>query len=352
MELVLKLYDFLNEGKNLLDNLSLLMENKKKKLEKLNNLLDVNSWQESFKEYLKEKSYLEKDLEIYREVLNEYNLIIDLLNSGFTKEELEKDIVKFYKNIHDFFVKNKFSFEDEADCFLEIQAGTGGDDGEDLTNMLFKMYEKWSEKNNYKFNIIHINYSDHGIKGALIKIEGSKAYGFLKHETGIHRFVRHSPFNSLNKRQTSFIGVNIYAFKEEDSIIIEEKDLEYSFFRASGAGGQHVNKTDSAVRIKHIPTGIIVNCQNERSQTMNKNMALKFLKIKLEKKNLMEKELNMKNANSDKKNISWGNQIRSYVLNPYKLVKDLRSSYETNNITDFLNGELLMECLYFNLLKL
>jgi peptide chain release factor 2 len=349
---VIKLQNSLNEGKKLLDNLFLDVNNKKQKLEELNLILDKENWQEKFNEILKEKSYLEKNIKNYEELLEEYNFIIDLLNSGFLKEDVENEILLFYKKVHDFMVENKFSLEDESDCFMEIQAGTGGDDGEDLTNMLFKMYEKWSEKNNYIFNIIHVSYSDHGIKGALIKIEGEKAYGFLKHETGIHRFVRHSPFNSLNKRQTSFIGVNIYPFQEEEAILIEEKDLEYSFFRASGAGGQHVNKTDSAVRIKHIPTGIIVSCQNERSQTMNKSVALKFLKVKLKKKALMEKENLAKNANLDKKNISWGSQIRSYVLNPYKLVKDLRTGYETTNIMGFLNGDLVMECLYFNLMKL
>ena len=191
---------------------------------------------------------------------------------------------------------------------------------------------------------------ENGIKSALLKIVGINSFGLLKGETGIHRFVRHSPFNALNKRQTSFIAVYVYPEEEEEVIKIEEKDLEYSFYKASGAGGQHVNKTESAVRIKHLPTGIIVNCQNERSQFMNKSMALKFLKIKLIK--LKSTQQQEQNNLVEKQIIGWGNQIRSYVLNPYKLVKDLRTGYETQNIDDFLNGTLLQDCLYKNLFHL
>lgn len=347
---VLKLQELLEKGKNILDNLLPLINKKNIRVNELNNIINKN-WETSFNNLLKEKAHLEANINNYNKLKEEYKFMLDLLKE-FTKEDLEEDIISIYDKIYDFMIESKFSLEDKNNCFMEIQAGTGGDDGEDLTNILFKMYEKWSCKNNYKFQIIYINYSDHGIKNALVKIEGINAYGLLKYETGIHRFVRHSPFNSLNKRQTSFIGINVYALKEEESIVIHEKDLEYSFYKASGAGGQHVNKTESAVRIKHLPTGTIVNCQNERSQLMNKNMALKFLKIKLEKKVSLEEEENKKNADLEKKNISWGNQIRSYVLNPYKLVKDLRSGYETQNIIGFLNGELLMECLYYNLLKI
>ena len=276
--------------------------------------------------------------------------MVEMSDQEDLKENIKIEMKQLYVDLENYFFHMNFTEEDRGNCFMEIQSGTGGADTEDLAHLLLKMYMKWGEKHFHKISLVDLWPSDNGIKSALLKIDGINSFGLLKGETGIHRFVRHSPFNSLNKRQTSFIAVYVYPEEESQTIKIEEKDLEYSFYKASGAGGQHVNKTESAVRIKHLPTGIIVNCQNERSQFMNKSMALKFLKIKLIRWQMIQQQ--KQNNLVEKKTISWGNQIRSYILNPYKLVKDLRTGYETQNIDDFLNGTLLQDCLYKNLFNL
>lgn len=342
-EIYIKIKDFI-------DTLKTSIDKKNTRLIEIKVLLQNEIWNENFHSLLKEETFLKNNVQKYDKYKESYNFIKECIENTYSINDLKSEIQNLYENLNTFIIENNFNEEDKNNCFMEIQTGTGGDDSEDLSSLLLKMYLKWGEKYNYKIYIIDINYSDHGIKSALLQIEGENAYGFLKYETGIHRFVRYSPFNSLNKRQTSFIAVYIYTIEENIPLTIDEKDLQYSFFKASGAGGQHVNKTESAVRIKHIPTGVIVQCQNERSQNMNKNMALKFLKIKLQKLQDLEKEKN--NNYSSKQNISWGQQIRSYIFNPYKLIKDLRSGYETQNIDEFMNGNLLEKCLYYNLLFL
>jgi peptide chain release factor 2 len=342
------LQEIYNKTKHSIDILKTSINRKIEKLKEIENFMENKVWKEEFHSLLKEESFLKNHIEKYNNYLEEYNFIKECIENNYILEDLKEEIGNLYEHLNKFIIESNFKEEDKNNCFMEIQAGAGGDDTEDLCSYILKMYLKWSEKYNYQTSIIDINYSDHGIKSALLQIEGINAYGFLKHETGIHRFVRYSPFNALNKRQTSFIAVYVYTIEENIPLVIEEKHLEYSFFKSSGAGGQHVNKTESAVRIKHIPTGVIVQCQNERSQNMNKNMALKFLKIKLQKLQDIEKE---KNSNySSKQNISWGQQIRSYIFNPYKLIKDLRSGYETQNVDEFMNGNLLEKCLYYNLI--
>lgn len=213
----------------------------------------------------------------------------------------------------------------------------------DFSEMLLNMYIKWAEKKKIKYEIIEIDKDDvAGIKSCIIKIKTKNAYGLLKNERGIHRLVRQSPFNSAGKRQTSFTSVDVYPVVDDKiNIEINEKDLKIDVCRASGAGGQHVNKTDSAVRILHIPTGIVAECQEQRSQHQNKEEAMRMLKSKLYQVELKKKE-EEKNKNSlSKGDNGWGSQVRNYVLHPYKLVKDLRTNYETGNITAMLNGELL-----------
>jgi peptide chain release factor 2 len=341
-----EIYDKTN---TLLKNLEDSIHEKKQTLHHIEDSLQ-GEWQSSHGPLLKEKSQLEQDISNYNKYLSEFIFLKEIMNQEEFKDSIKQEMKNLYHELEEYFLNLKLSLEDKNDCFIEIQSGTGGDDAEDLSNLLMKMYVKWSEKTKHKCNIIDIWPSDKGIKSALLSIEGLNSYGLLKEESGIHRFVRHSPFNSLNKRQTSFIAVYVYPAEESLDVKIEEKDLEFSFYKASGAGGQHVNKTESAVRVKHLPTGIIVNCQNERSQMMNKNMAVKFLKVKLARAQMAAQQ--EKNNAVEKKNISWGNQIRSYVMNPYKLVKDLRSGYETQNIDDFLNGNLLQDCLYQNLISL
>ena len=211
--------------------------------------------------------------------------------------------------------------------------------------MLLRMYLRWCEKNSHQVEMIDIQKMEEaGIKSATFIVKGDYAYGYLKGETGIHRLVRISPFDANKKRHTSFASVNVIPEISDDiDIEINEKDLKIETFRASGAGGQHVNKTESAVRITHLPTGIVVQCQNERSQHRNKDVAMKILKARLYELERKQKEEELKSLRGELKEIGWGNQIRSYILHPYRLVKDHRTNYETGNVKAVLDGEILDE---------
>ena len=208
--------------------------------------------------------------------------------------------------------------------------------------MLFRMYKRWVDDNNFKMTILNYNDGDeNGLKDVSIEISGDNVYGNLKCERGVHRLVRISPFDSNSRRHTSFASVFVYPVIDDDvNIEINEKDLRIDTYRASGAGGQHVNKTDSAVRITHLPTNIVCQCQNQRSQLKNKNIALKILKSKLYEKSIQDSNEEKNKLNNLKKDISWGSQIRSYVFHPYQLVKDHRSKYETSNIQNVLDGNI------------
>jgi len=232
---------------------------------------------------------------------------------------------------------------DANNCFLEVNAGAGGTESCDWALMLLRMYLRFCEKQNYKTEIIQeIEGDGAGIKSATIKISGSYAYGFLKLESGVHRLVRISPFDSGARRHTSFASIWVYPeVSDEITIEIAEKDLRIDTYRASGAGGQHVNKTDSAIRLTHLPTGIAVQCQNNRSQHRNKAEAMNMLKARLYELELRKKQEQANIENASKADNGWGSQIRSYVFHPYQMVKDLRSSYETSNITEFLDGGIM-----------
>jgi len=232
--------------------------------------------------------------------------------------------------------------DDNRDVILNIHPGAGGKESEDWAFMLFRMYKRWIDKNNCTMKILNYHDGDeNGLKDVAIEIHGTNVYGNLKSERGVHRLVRISPFDSNSKRHTSFASVFIYPLIEDDiNILINEKDIKIDTYRASGAGGQHVNKTDSAVRITHLPTGIVCQCQNQRSQLKNKNIALKILKSKLYEQKVNESSLEQDKLNSLKKNISWGSQIRSYVFHPYQLVKDHRTKHETSNIDYVLDGDI------------
>ena len=258
--------------------------------------------------------------------------------------DISQNLKALQKELEDFRIESLFNGEADAnDCFLEINTGVGGVDACDFSEMLLNMYIKWAEKKNIKYEIIEINKDDvAGIKSGIIKIKMRNAYGLLKNERGIHRLVRQSPFNSASKRQTSFTSVDVYPVVDDTiNIEINEKDLKIEVCRASGAGGQHVNKTDSAVRILHIPTGIATECQEQRSQHQNKEEAMRMLKSKLYQLELKKKEEQKMQNNLAKGDNGWGSQVRNYVLHPYKLVKDLRTGYETSNANAMLNGELL-----------
>ena len=228
------------------------------------------------------------------------------------------------------------------DCYLEIHAGAGGTESQDWAEMLRRMYVKWSNNKNHKFNIISEHKGDEaGLKSSTIKIEGDYVYGFLKSESGIHRLVRISPFDSGARRHTSFASVWVYPVIDENvNIEIKEKDLRIDTYRSSGAGGQHVNTTDSAVRITHIPSKIVVQCQNERSQHKNKETCMNMLKARLYDYEIKKREKETENLESSKSDIGWGHQIRSYVLHPYRLVKDNRTNHESTNPDKVLDGEI------------
>ena len=231
---------------------------------------------------------------------------------------------------------------DDCDIYLEIHAGAGGTESQDWADMLRRMYMKWFDKKNFKYEIISEHKGEEaGIKSSIVKVEGDYLYGLLKSESGVHRLVRISPFDSGARRHTSFASVWVYPAIEDDiNIKIDEKDLRIDTYRSSGAGGQHVNTTDSAVRITHLPTKIVVQCQNERSQHKNKETCYKMLKARLYEHELQKKESeNQKELNS-KTDIGWGHQIRSYVLQPYQLVKDLRNKIESTNPSSVLDGNI------------
>ena len=231
---------------------------------------------------------------------------------------------------------------DHLDTYLGIHAGAGGTESQDWAKMLRRMYSKWIEKKKCKLEIISEHRGDEaGIKSSILKITGSYMYGWLKSESGVHRLVRISPFDSGARRHTSFASVWIYPVVDENiDIEIIEKDLRIDTYRSSGAGGQHVNTTDSAVRITHIPTKIVVQCQNERSQHKNKDTCMNMLRARLYNYELKKREDKTKNIENSKSDIGWGHQIRSYVLHPYRLVKDNRTNYESSNPDKVLDGEI------------
>lgn len=231
---------------------------------------------------------------------------------------------------------------DKCDCILEIHPGAGGTESCDWALMLYRMYIRWCEKKKYKIEILDYQDGEEaGIKSVSIRVKGTNAYGYLKNEKGVHRLVRLSPFDSNNRRHTSFASIEITPEIEQDNDIeIDEKDLKIDVYRSTGAGGQGVNTTDSAVRITHLPTKTVVTCQNERSQIQNKEQALKVLKNKLLLRRLEEQEQELNAIKGEQANINFGSQIRSYVLHPYSMVKDHRTNVETSNVTKVLDGDI------------
>ena len=278
----------------------------------------------------------------------EYDELNELIK--ITNDDDEKLISEINKNTKELIEKvRKKEFENflsgEADpnsCFLEVHSGAGGVEAQDWAEMIVRMYTRWCEKKKLNFEILEENYGEEaGIKSLTLKIDGDYAYGWLKKESGIHRLVRISPFDSNSRRHTSFASVWIYpVIDEKIEVNLNEKDLRIDTYRASGAGGQHVNKTDSAVRITHLPTKIVVQCQNNRSQHRNKATALSMLKARIYEMELQKKESEQRSKNQSKSEIGWGRQIRSYVMHPYKMVKDLRNNTEISNCNSVLDGNI------------
>ena len=313
--------------------------------------MEQNFWEDKprAEKVLKEKKLYEDLVNSYESSLKQFNEIVDLYNLALEEnnqvilKESEKNILNLHKNIKKNEVKCFLSNEaDSLDAYLEIHAGAGGTESQDWAEMLRRMYTKWASNKNYKCQLISEHKGDEaGIKSSTIKIVGNFIYGFLKSESGIHRLVRISPFDSGARRHTSFASVWVYPIVD-DSIEIEilEKDLRIDTYRSSGAGGQHVNTTDSAVRITHLPTKIVVQCQNERSQHKNKETCMNMLKARLYDFEIKKRDKKSKSQENEKSDIGWGHQIRSYVLHPYRLVKDNRTNFESTDPEKVLDGEI------------
>jgi peptide chain release factor 2 len=299
---------------------------------------------------------ISKELSSLKKLLNSFDSIylkikdstdlIEILESEEDSElfiELSKDLEKIKKEIEELEFKKMLGGEsDHMGAVLTINAGAGGTDAQDWAAMLLRMYVRWIEAKEYKYEIVDYQEGEEaGIKSATVLVDGEYAYGYLKAEIGIHRIVRISPFDSNARRHTSFAAVYVSP-QVDDTIEIEiiESELKIDTFRAGGAGGQHVNTTDSAIRITHIPTGIVVQCQNERSQHKNKATALKILKSRLYERELEIRNEKIEKERSSKKKIEWGSQIRSYVLHPYKMVKDHRTDYEESGVEMVLDGKI------------
>ena len=326
--------------------------NVKSKLEDL----EKTSQKENF---WKDKDLVKKTIrqkKIYLEILNSYqNSLKDLANLKdlflLANQEKNLEIIddcilkigEIYTNIKKNEINCFLSGEnDDLNIYLEIHAGAGGTESQDWADMLRRMYLKWFDKKKFKYEIISEHKGEEaGIKSSTIKVDGDYLYGLMRSESGVHRLVRISPFDSGARRHTSFASVWVYPAVEDDiKIKIDEKDLRIDTYRSSGAGGQHVNTTDSAVRITHLPTKIVVQCQNERSQHKNKETCLKMLKARLYEYELQKREEENQKEISNKTDIGWGHQIRSYVLQPYQLVKDLRNKTENTNPTNVLDGNI------------
>ena len=322
------------------------------KLQEIENTLQKeNFWKdkESVKKTVKQKNLFENILSSYQNSSLEVTNIKDLFKLAL--EEKNEDILKDCNSKIDEIQNDLKKIEincflsgenDDLNIFLEIHAGAGGTESQDWADMLRRMYMKWFDKKGFKYEIISEHKGEEaGIKSSTIKAEGNYLYGLLRGESGVHRLVRISPFDSGARRHTSFASVWVYpAIDDNIRIQIDEKDLRIDTYRSSGAGGQHVNTTDSAVRITHLPTKIVVQCQNERSQHKNKETCFKMLRARLYENEVQKRdEANQKELNT-KTDIGWGHQIRSYVLQPYQLVKDLRNKLENTNPLNVLDGDI------------
>lgn len=328
------------------------LANKRLKIEELENIMEApDFWDDPVRsqEYMKELKTLKGTVEKYEKLRQAYDDVEVLLELGYEEAdaslipEIEESLNSFIAELEELKLTTLLTGEfDGNNAILTLHAGAGGTESCDWAGMLSRMYQRWAEKKGFRTEILdYLDGEEAGIKSITIQIEGENVYGHLKSEHGVHRLVRISPFNAQGKRQTSFVSCDVMPEIEEDlDVEINEDDIRIDTYRSSGAGGQHINKTSSAIRITHFPTGIVVQCQNERSQHSNKDKAMQMLKAKLyllRKQENLDKEAGIR---GEVKEIGWGNQIRSYVMQPYTLVKDHRTGQEIGNVANVLDGNL------------
>lgn len=298
---------------------------------------------------MRERTHLDAALTRVRSLERQVDDAVTLIDLGDMEEDAETiregedQLQALARTAAQMELESLLSGEADAnDCYLEVNAGAGGTEAQDWAQMLLRMYTRWANAKGYKVEYLEESEGEEaGIKSSTIRISGHNAYGWLKTESGVHRLVRISPFDSSARRHTSFSSIWVYPVVDDTiEITIEDKDCRVDTYRASGAGGQHVNRTDSAVRITHIPTGIVVQCQSERSQHQNRDHCWKMLKARLYERELQKREEEARAVEDTKTDIGWGHQIRSYVLQPYQMVKDLRTGVETSDTQGVLNGEI------------
>ncbi|NBH73484.1 peptide chain release factor 2 [Clostridiaceae bacterium] len=331
---------------------SLDLDNKVRRIDELDKSMEEpNFWNDADRatKLVQEAKNLKDTVELYRGLEQGYEDIQVMIEMGYEENdaslipEIEEMLHEFEGKLEKLRMGTLLSGEyDKCNAILRLNAGAGGTESCDWCSMLYRMYCRWADKMQYKTEVLDFLDGDEaGIKSVTIQINGENAFGYLKSERGVHRLVRISPFNAAGKRQTSFVSCDVMPDIEEDlDVEINQEDLRIDTYRSSGAGGQHINKTSSAVRITHIPTGIVVQCQNERSQFQNKDKAMQMLKAKLYMLKQQENAEKLSDIRGDVKEIGWGNQIRSYVLQPYTMVKDLRTGEETGNVANVLDGGL------------
>ena len=331
---------------------SLDLDNKKKRIAELDRMMEEpDFWTDPEKanQYSTEDRRLKDDVKSYEELAQSYDDIGALIEMA--EEEEDQDSVAEVKEMLDDFIERLDQMStklllsgeyDSMNAILRLNAGAGGTESNDWAGMLYRMYTRWAERHGFTLKVLdYLEGDEAGIKSVTIEIDGEYAYGYLRYEAGVHRLVRISPFNAQAKRQTSFVSCDIMPdIETEIDIEVRPEDIKMEVFRASGAGGQHINKTSSAVRLIHIPTGIVVACQEERSQLQNRNKAMQMLKARLYLKEKAEQEAMLAGIRGEVKDNGWGSQIRSYVLQPYRMVKDLRSGEQTSNTDAVLDGDI------------
>lgn len=331
---------------------SLDLDNKKKRIAELDRMMEEpDFWTDPEKanQYSTEDRRLKDDVKSYEELAQSYDDIGALIEMA--EEEEDQDSVAEVKEMLDDFIERLDQMStklllsgeyDSMNAILRLNAGAGGTESNDWAGMLYRMYTRWAERHGFTLKVLdYLEGDEAGIKSVTIEIDGEYAYGYLRSEAGVHRLVRISPFNAQAKRQTSFVSCDIMPdIETEIDIEVRPEDIKMEVYRASGAGGQHINKTSSAVRLIHIPTGIVVACQEERSQLQNRNKAMQMLKARLYLKEKEEQEAMLAGIRGEVKDNGWGSQIRSYVLQPYRMVKDLRSGEQTSNTDAVLDGDI------------